>query len=122
MLGEHEALGADESGVFARQADGFAAILIDQCNDFLVDGTTEHHFNDAHRFGIGDAHALDELAFFTDLGQHLFDLRATTMHDNGVQTNQLEQHDIISKRLLEALFSHGVAAVLHDDGLAMEAL
>ena len=43
------------------------------------------------------------------------------MNHDRVQTNQFKQYDIVGKRLLEAFFCHGVAAVFHNNGFAMKA-
>ena len=97
-------------------------MLVDQVDDFLVDLPAEHHFDEIHGFGIGDAHALDEFALLADAGEQAFDLRTAAMDDDDVESDQLEQDDIAREALLEMIVGHRVAAVLDDDGLAVEAL
>jgi hypothetical protein len=62
LVGQQQFLGANEAAVLAGQADRLATGLIDQVDHVLVDLTTEHHLDDFHRFGVGDAHPLDEFA------------------------------------------------------------
>ena len=93
-------LGADEVAVLAGQADGLAAVLVDQVDDVLVHLAAEHHLDDFHGFGIGDAHALDELALLADAGQQVLDLRAAAVHDDDVEADQFEQHDIAREAAL----------------------
>jgi hypothetical protein len=66
LIGQHQLPGADEAAVLAGQADRLAAGLIDQVDNILVDLAAEHHFDDFHRFGVGDAHPLDEFALLAD--------------------------------------------------------
>ena len=91
-------------------------------DDLLVHLPAEHHLDDVHRLGVGHPHALDELALLADAFQHVVDLRAAAMHDDRIHPDQLEQHDVAREALLELLVGHGVAAVLDDDRLAVEAL
>ena len=112
----------DESAVLTGEADRLAARLIDERHDFLVDLAAEHHLDDVHGLGVGDAHALDEFALLAQARQLLVDLRAAAVHDHRVHADQLEQHHVVGKAALEALVGHRVAAVLDDDGLAVEAL
>ena len=51
---------SDKLPVLAGDADGPASIAVDGGDDFLVDAAAQHHFNDIHGLGIGDAHAVDE--------------------------------------------------------------
>ena len=50
------------------------------------------------------------------------DLRPAAVHDHRVHADQLQQHHVAREALLQLLVGHGVAAVLDDDGLAVEAL
>ena len=119
---QHQLFGADEVAVLAGQADRLAALLVDQVDDVLVDLPAEHHFDDFHGFGIGDAHALDELAFLADTGQQVLDLRAAAVDDDDVEADQFKQHDIAGEAGFQVLVGHRIAAVLDDDGLAVETL
>src|SRR6185369_12441110 len=119
---EHQLLGANEIAVLAGQTDCFAAVLVDQIDDVLVDLAAEDHFDDFHGFGVGDAHALDELALLADAGQQVFDLRAAAMDDDDVEADQFEEHDVASKTVLQMFVGHRVAAIFDDDGLAVETL
>ncbi|MNN69624.1 hypothetical protein D3C81_1854300 [compost metagenome] len=86
----------------------------------MLDLAAQHPFNHFHGFGIGHAHALDEGALLADAAQRVVDLRTAAVHHHRVQTHQLEQHDVVREAALQALFRHGVAAVLDHDGLAVE--
>jgi len=43
------------------------------------------------------------------------------MHHDGVHADELQQHHVVGKAAFELLFRHRIAAVLDDDGLAVEA-
>ena len=50
--------------------------------------------------------------------QHVADLRAAAMDDHGLDARLLHQHDVL-REILGHAFDHGVAAIFHDDGLAV---
>ena len=47
--------------------------------------------------------------------EHVADLRAAAMHDDGVDRSLLHQHDIAGKTARRCFGAHGVAAVFHHD-------
>ena len=114
-------LGADQLGVLAGQADGAAAVLVDQVDDALVDLAAEDHLHHVHGGGVGDAHAVDEMALDRQALEQVADLRAAAVHDHRVDADGLHQHDVAGEALLELLAFHGVAAVFDHQGLADEA-
>ena len=111
---------ADHAAVEAGESDGLAAGGVDQADDVLLHLAAEHPFDDLHRLLVGDAHALDERALLAELAQRGVDLRAAAVHHDRVQADQLEQHDVFREVLLQRRLGHRVAAVLDDDGLAVE--
>ena len=113
--------GADQAAVLSGESDCAPAGVVDQFDDFLVDLAGEHHLDDVHGLGVGHAHALHELALLADAREQLLDLRTATVHDHRIQPDQLQQHDVAREALLETFVGHRVAAVLHDDDLAVEA-
>ena len=58
---EQHLAGLDQASILAGEADGLAAVVLDQVDDVLVDQTAEHHLYHVHGFLIGDAHALNKL-------------------------------------------------------------
>src|SRR5690606_33629412 len=52
----------DQVGVLAGQAEGLAAMLVDQVDDVLVHLAAEHHLHHIHGGAVGDAHARDDFA------------------------------------------------------------
>ena len=85
---EHlQLLRADQSAVAARQADSFAASLIDQAHDILLHLPGQDPLDDFHRFIISHAHTLDEVAFFAQPVQRRLNLRTTAMHHDRVHTH-----------------------------------
>src|SRR5699024_3248074 len=90
----------NEAAVFASQANRLAARFIDHHHDILLDLATQDPFNHFHGFGVGHAHALDKTAFLAHALKGAVDLRATTMHDHGVETHQAQQHDVVGKMTL----------------------
>ena len=108
-----------KDAVLAGQADGSAAMLVDEGDDLLVDQAAQHHLHHVHGLGVGHAHALHELALLAHALEQVVDLRAAAMDHHGVHADQLEQHHVAGEGVLELLVGHGVAAVLDDDGLAV---
>jgi len=112
---------AHQPAVAAGQAHRLAAGVVDEADDVLLHLAGEHPLDHFHRLFVRDAHALDEGALLTQLGQRLFDLRAAAVHHHGIHAHQLEQHHVLGEVLLQRGVGHGVAAVLDDDGFAVEA-
>ena len=54
--------------------------------------------------------------------EHRVDLRAAAVHDDGVDTAVPQEHHVGGERLPQRVVDHRVAAVLHDDDLAVERL
>ena len=113
-------LRADHAAVAPGQADRLAAGLVDQADDVLLHLAGQHPLHHFHGFVVGHAHALDEMAFLAEPVQRGFDLRAAAMHHHRVHADQLEQHHVFGKVGLQRRIGHGVAAVLDDQGLAVE--
>ena len=111
---------ADQAAILAGQSDGFAARGIDEFDDLLVDLARQHHLDDVHRLGVGDPHALHELAFLPDPSQQLLNLWTPAVHHHRIQTDQFEQDHIMGKAALQALLGHRIATVLDDDRAAMK--
>ena len=111
---------ADQAAVLAGQADGLAAVVVDQHDDILLHFAAQHPLHHFHGFFVGDAHALHESALLADFFQRIVDLRSAAVHHDRVHADQLEQDHVAREAVLEALVGHGVAAVFDDDGLAVE--
>ena len=118
---QHELSGSDETTILAGEAHGLAPGMVDELHNFFVHLACEHHLHDVHGLGIGDPHALHELALLAHAAEQVFDLGAATVNHHQVDAHELEQHHISGKALLEGFVRHGVAAVLHHHRLAMEA-
>src|SRR6185503_16412851 len=113
---------ANQRAVLPGEADRLAAGLVDELDHFLVDLPAEHHLDHVHGLAVGDAHSLDEFALLAQAREHVLDLRPAAVHHDRVHSHQPEQHHVARKAGLERLVGHGIAAELHHDGLAVEAL
>ena len=111
----------DERAVLPGEADGLAAVLVDEADDFLIE-LAQHHFDDVHHAIVGDPHALAELALDAHLLQQVADLRAAAVDDDRVHPDELQHHDVAGEARLQRGLDHRVAAVLDDDRLVVEAL
>ena len=89
----------DEVVVPAGNADGATAKGGNHGNDFFIDVSAQNHFYDVHGFAVGHAHALNKFSFFADFFQHLIDLWAAAVNDDGMQADQFEQDDIACEPL-----------------------
>src|SRR5690554_5395675 len=110
--------GADQVGVFTGQAHGGAALGVDQGNDFLVDLAAKHHLYHVHGLGVGHPHAVHKAGLDVQPLQQFTDLGATTVHHDGIDTNQLHQHHVAGEAALQVFVFHGVAAVFDHNRFA----
>ena len=120
LIEQLELLRLDQAAVAPGQADRLAAGAVDHADDVLLHFAGQHPLDHFHGFGIGHAHALDELALLAQALEQALDLRTATVHHHRVDADQLEHHHILGESLLQRGVSHGVAAVLDHHGLAME--
>lgn len=80
--------------VEARQADGAAALKLNQIHERLVDLARQHHERHADGFLVRHAHAVDERAFLAHFAEHIGDLRPAAVHQHDLHADQLQQADI----------------------------
>src|SRR3546814_402289 len=92
---------------------------VDRRGDRLVDRAREHHLDDLDGFGIGNPQPVYELALDLQPVEHGADLRSAAMHDDGVDTDLLQQHDIAGERFCQPVLAHRMTAVFHDEALAV---
>ena len=81
----------------------------------------EHHFDNVHRFAVGNAHSLHKFPLFADFAQHIVNLRAAAVNHHGIDADQFQQGDVFGETFFQTRLGHGVAAVFDDDGAAGEA-
>ncbi|MDC4224962.1 MAG: hypothetical protein MPW15_12235 [Candidatus Manganitrophus sp.] len=110
----------NQRAVFSGETDPFAAMPIDEGDDFFVDRSSQDHLDDLHRLGIGDADPFDELRLFSEPLHHPGDLRAAPMNDHRVHPDIFHQDDIFGELGLERFFGHRRPAVFDDDRLSEE--
>src|ERR1700712_800332 len=111
----------DQLRVFTGQADCAAAVTVDQVDDVLVDLAAQDHLYNVHGLGIGDAHAVDEMAFDGQALEQIANLRTAAVNDHRVDAHCLHQHDVAREAGFQLFALHGVAAVLDHQRLADEA-
>src|SRR3990172_4261405 len=111
---------ADQVRVLAGEADGPPAVEVDQAHDLLVDLADEDHLDDVHGLRVGDPHAPDKARFLAEALHQRPDLRPAAVHDHGVDPHVAEQDDVEGEGFLQVRLLHGRAAVLDDEGLALE--
>ena len=112
-------LGGEQAGVLAGEPDGDVAVLVDQPDELALHLADQHHPDDVHRLGRGHPQAALELRLDAELVEHRGDLRATTVHDDGLEAGEAEERDVLGEGLLQVVVDHRVAAVLHHDDLAV---
>ena len=117
---ELELAGADEIRVLAADPHRSAAGRVQQRDDVLVDEAAEHHLHHVHRRRVGHPHAVNEARGNVEAVEQFPDLRAAAMHDDGIHAHQLEQHHVAGEGAFQVFRHHRVAAVLDDDGRAVE--
>ena len=93
---------------------------VEQADDLGVDLPVEHHLDDAHVLGAGDALAVGELGLVPHPLQRLGDLGAAAVDDDRSQPGRLQQHHLLGEAALQRRIDHRRAAVLDDGALAGE--
>ena len=109
---------AEEAGVLPRQADGLAAVVVDEPDDLLVDLADEDHLDDLDRLGVGDAHAPDEARLLAEPLHQRADLGPAPVHDDRLKAHEAQEDHVEREGLIEVGALHRGAAVLDDDRLA----
>ena len=89
-------------------------------HDVLVDLADEHHLGDLDRVGVAHAQAADELDRHVEPVHVGGDVRPAAVDDDRVQADVLQEHHVTREVLAQLGLGHGRAAVLDDDGLAVE--
>jgi Protein kinase domain len=111
---------ANEAVVLSGEAHGAPALLADQPDDLLVDAPAEHHLDHVHRLVVGDAEAGHELRPDAEPAEGLVDLRPAAVDDNDVDPDIAQEADVPGEAGLQIGVDHRVAAVLDDEGAAVE--
>ena len=65
---------------------------------------------------VGDAQPVDKAALDGEPLQHIADLRPTTMNDDRMDADLLEQGDVARERIVSCSIGHRVPTILHQDG------
>jgi hypothetical protein len=97
-------------------------VAVDPQHDVRVDLAEQHHAGNLHRLLVRDPQAFDEAHLHAELLHVRGDVRAAAVDDHRVQSHVLEQHHVGGEGFAELLLPHRGAAVLDDDGLAVELL
>jgi hypothetical protein len=113
-------LGADQAAVAAGQAHRLAAGLVDQAHDVLLHLAGQHPLDHLHGLGVGHAHALDELPFLPRRFSAVSICGPPPCTTTGFMPTSLSSTTSSAKSGLQRRVGHGVAAVLDDQGLAVE--
>src|SRR5690606_6634774 len=117
----HLLAGLNQAAILAGQTNCLATGSVDHHDDVLLYLAAQHPLDHFHGFGVGNTHALYKGAFLADALEGGINLRAAAVNHHGVNAHQLEQHDVVREAALQMFFRHGVAAVLDDHGLTVEA-
>lgn len=114
--------GGEQVGVLAGDPDGVRAVGVDQADEFAADLAEQHHADDVHHLGGGDAETTAELPCHAQSLQHGVDLRSAAVDDDGMDADGAQECHVGGEGALEPVVDHGVAAVLDHDGLVPEFL
>ena len=110
----------EQHPVVAAQPDGGLAVAVQPQHDLLVDLADEHHLHDLDGALVRDAQAADELDRQAQALHVGADLGPAAVHDDRVEPDVLEQHDVARELHAQRGLLHRRAPVLDHDGLAVE--
>jgi len=88
----------------------------------FIDRTRQDHLCDLGGCLVRYPQAIDKGAFDAKLGQHLANLRAASMHNNRIDSNRTQQHDILCKVARRLGVTHRMTAIFDHKGSAGIAL
>ena len=108
--------------IFTGDTDRVRTVRVDQADEFTADLTEKHHPHDVHHLGRRDPETTAELTLHAKACQHRVDLRATAVHDDGMDADSPQERHVGGKCRFERLVDHGVSAVLDHDHLVSESL
>ena len=91
------ALGGEEPGVLPRHADPERAVLVEHADDVAADLADQHHADDVHGLGGGDAQARLEGALDAEPVELGVDLRAAAVDDDGAQPGVAQEGDVLGE-------------------------
>ena len=106
-----------QAAVHAGEADGLAALHLQQVDQGLVDLAGQHHLHDIHGFLVRHAQAVHEDRLLAQTIHQIIDFRPAAVHKHDMNADEPEEHDVLHDLLLELLVDHGVAAVFDDNDL-----
>ena len=112
--------GLDQIAVLAGDADGVAAVPIDEGDDVLVDLAAQYHFHHVDHFFAGDALAVDEFRLNAEQLQRFADLRSAAVDNDGVDADVFHHHYVQCEVVFQLLGDHGAAAVFDNQGLVVK--
>src|SRR5262245_12323312 len=111
----------NEAAILAAQTHCHATVLIDQGDNLFVDLAYQNHLDDVQRRLVCNPHSAHVAARDAHLVQHLIDLGAASMNHDGIDTDILEQDDVLGKTFLKVFIDHGMTAILNEKSFAVEA-
>jgi hypothetical protein len=111
-----------QPAVLAREPDRERPVRIDQPDDVSLHLPDQDHPDHVHRLGGGHPQPARERPLDAEPVQVGVDLRAAAVHHDDPDPGVPQEHDVFRERVAEHSVGHRVAAVLHDDGPAVEAL
>src|SRR5690606_31498436 len=109
-------------GVLAGHADRERAVAVDQADDVTAD--LAHRYDPDDLLGLRGGHGQPggERGLDAQLVEVGVDLRAAAVDHDRLEPGVAHEDDVLGERLLQRVVGHGVAAVLDDDGGAVEVL
>src|SRR5699024_3567864 len=113
---------AEEPRVLPRDPHRERFAEVELVDERALDLPGEHHPHDVHRLRGGHAQAAAEFAVDVQAGEHVVDLGAAAVHDDGFEPGVSEEPDVFGERPLKILVDHRVATEFDDDDLLGEVL
>ena len=113
----HQLACLDQPAILAGEPNCATALGIYRRDELLVDRPGEDHLDHFHRLVVGDPQPVDDAALDAEPFEHMGNLRPAAVHDDRVDADLLQQHDIAGERIFGHAVGHGMAAIFDDQGM-----
>ena len=109
-------LGYDSMTVNPANPYSFAAQLLNQTYNFLINSAYQYHLGYIHGIFVCHSQAINKLWFSAVFFDPVIDCRTTTVHNDRINANIFHQHNIRNHFFFYCIIIHRMSTVFNYDG------